>query len=305
MLMPLAQGISVLMPDAPNFYPYCICMYIEGEQRAVIDFGAGIKAFEEIDKNSVDIGLLTHNHPDHTHCGVLFANTRLYTGKEEEQSYWSEENYLNLRGFSLWKKIMGDKALPEIKNVLPISPDIPGRPGFIKLDLAGTFTDRQQFDLGRGNQFTALHLPGHSSGHYGFYFEKDGILFSGDIDTTRGGPWYGDGCSNVGQFINSVKLIKEINPHVLASSHRRPLTENIGQSLDSYLQVMLDREEQIYDLLKEPHTIEQLAGYQLAFKKRIFYLEDFWERIYMHHHLQHLMELGAAAEIQPGIFQRT
>ncbi len=303
MLMPLAQGISVLMPDAPNFFPYCICMYIEGEQRAVIDFGAGIKAFEEIDKNSVDIGMLTHNHPDHTHCGVLFNDTRLYAGQEEEQSYRSEENYLKLRGLSLWKRFMGDKALPE-NNTLPISKDIPGRPGFVKLDLAGTFTDRQQFDLGRGIRFTAVHLPGHCMGHYGFYFEKEGILFAGDIDTTRGGPWYGDVCSNVGQFINSVQLIKEIDPHIFASSHRRPLTENIGQSLDTYLRVMLDREEQIYDLLKEPHTLEQLAQYHLSFNRRIFFWEDLWERIYMYHHLQHLMELGAVVEIQPDIFRQ-
>ncbi len=304
MLLPLAKGISVLMPNAPNFYPYCICMYIEGEQRAVIDFGAGIKAFEEIDKKSVDIGILTHNHPDHTHCGVLFTDTRLYTGKEGEQSYSSEENYLKLRGFGLWKQFMGDKPLPVADDTLRIYKDIPGKPGFIKLDLAGTITDRQQFDLGRGIRFTAVHLPGHCIDHYGFYFEKEGILFAGDIDTTRGGPWYGDGCSNVGQFIKSVQLIKEIDPHIFASSHRRPLTEHIGQSLDTYLGVMMDREQQIYDLLREPHTIEQMAEYQLAFKKRIFYMEDFWERLYVHHHLQHLMELGAVVEIQSGIFRQ-
>ncbi|KUG03701.1 putative dehydrase [hydrocarbon metagenome] len=303
MLLPLAKGISVLMPDAPNFYPYCICMYIEGEQRAIVDFGAGIKAFEEIDKRSVDIGILTHNHPDHTHCGVLFDDTRLYAAKEEEGSYTIEQEYLNLRGFNLWKEIMKEKPLPA-NDGFPTNPDIPVGPGFVKLHLTGTFTDRKQFDLGRGMKLTAVHLPGHCIGHYGVYVEKEGILFSGDIDTTRGGPWYGDGTSNVGQFIRSVQLIKEIDPHVLASSHRRPLTENIKQSLDTYLQIMLDREQQIYDLLSKPHTIEEMAEYRLAFKKRIFHMEDFWERLYMHHHIQHLMEIGAVVEIESGIFQQ-
>ena len=110
--------------------------------------------------------------------------------------------------------------------------------------------------------------------------------------------------SNVGQFIESVQLIKEINPRIFASSHRRPLTENIAQSLEAYLQVMLDREKQIYELLKEPHSIEQMAEYSLAFKKRLFKMEDFWERLYMYHHLQHLMELGAVAEIEPGVFRQ-
>lgn len=304
MLMPLAKGISVLMPDAPNFYPYCICMYIAGEQRAVIDFGAGIKAFKEIDKNSVEMGFFTHNHPDHTHSGMLFTNTRFYSGKEEEQSFSSEQNYLLLRGFDLWKEFMTGKPLPEVTDTVMQNPDIPIAPGFVKMDLAGTFSDMQQFDLGRGIRLTAVHLPGHCLGHYGFYFEKQGILFAGDIDTTRAGPWYGDGTSNVGQFISSVKRIKEIDPGIFASSHRRPLTENIGTSLDAYLQIMLDREGKIYDLLKMPHTIESLANYHLAFKKQIFDMEDFWERIYVHHHLQHLMDLGAAVELEPGIFRQ-
>ena len=304
MLMPLARGISVLMPDAPNFYPYCICMYIAGEQRAVIDFGAGRKAFNEIDKESIELGFFTHNHPDHTHSAVLFKHTNLYAAKEEQDSYQSEEKYFNLRGFEFWQAFMPGKPLPETPDTTLQNPDIPVEPGFIKVDLAGTITDGQQIELGRGIRLTAIHLPGHSIGHYGFYFEKEGILFGGDIDTTRAGPWDGDGCSNVGQFINSIQLIKEINPGIFASSHRRPLTKNINSSLDSYLQVLLDRENRVYDLLKQPHSIQELASYHLAFNYNMFYMEDFWEIMYARHHVQHLMELGAVAEVEPGVFQQ-
>lgn len=304
MLMPLARGISVLMPDAPNFYPYCICMYIAGEQRAIIDFGAGQRAFDEIDKKSIELGFFTHNHPDHTHSAVLFKNTSLYAAKEEQNSYQSEEEYLKLRGFEFWKVFMPNRPLPETPDTTLQNPDIPVEPGFIKADLAGTITDGQQIELGRGIRLTAVHLPGHSIGHYGFYFEKEGILFGGDIDTTRAGPWYGDGCSNVGQFINSVQRIKEINPGTFASSHRRPLTENIIPSLDSYIQVLLDRENRVYDLLKRPHSIEQLASYHLAFNYNLFYMEDFWEMMYARHHVQHLMEIGAVTEVEPGVFQQ-
>lgn len=304
MLMSLAKGISVLMPDAPNFFPYCICMYLEGEQKAVIDFGAGIKAFNEIDKEKVDIGLLTHYHPDHTHCGVLFKHSRLYAGKEESRAYNSEEFHRYLNGGNYWEQFMKGKPRPEPTDVVSKNPDIPVQPGFVRLDLAGTFTDGQQFDLGRGIKVTAVHLPGHSIGHYGFFFEKEGILFSADIDTTRGGPWYGSGCSNVGQFIHSIERIKELDPLVLASSHRRPLIDNIKESLDTYLQIMLDREQKYYDVLKEPHSIEQMAAYRLSFKERLFQLEDFWERMYIHHHLQHLIKLGAVIEIEPGVFRQ-
>ncbi len=304
MLMPLARGISVLMPDAPKFYPYCICMYIAGEQRAIIDFGAGKRAFEEIDKKSIEIGFLTHNHPDHTHSTVLFENTHMFAAQEEKCSYQSEDKYLDLRGFRFWKVFMPGKPIPETVDTSVRNPDIPVEPGFIKVKLAGTIADGQQIELGRGIRLTAVHLPGHCIGHYGFYFEKEGIFFGGDIDTTRAGPWYGDGCSNVGQFINSIERIKEINPGTYASSHRRPLTENIIPSLNSYLQILLNRENQIYDLLKQPHSIEQLALYHLAFKQNLFDMEEFWEMMYAHHHVQHLLEIGAVVEVEPGIFQQ-
>ena len=303
-VIPLARGISVLMPNAPKFYPYCICMYIAGEQRAVIDFGAGQKAFNEIDIKSIELGFFTHNHPDHTHSAVLFKHSSLYAAKEEEQSYQSEKDYLDLRGFEYWNLYMPGKALPEPPDATLQNPDIPVEPGFVKIDLAGTITDGQQIELGRGIRMTAIHLPGHSIGHYGFYFEKEGILFGGDIDTTRAGPWYGDGCSNVGQFINSVERIKEINPGTYASSHRRPLTENIIPSLEAYIQVLLDRENRVYDLLKQPHSIEELASYHLAFNYNMFSMEDFWEMMYAYHHVQHLMEIGAVVEVAPGIFQQ-
>jgi len=304
MLMPLAKGISVIMPDATNRYPYCICMYIEGDHRAVIDFGAGIKAFSEIDKDSVDIGLLTHYHPDHTHSSVLFHSSDFYASEEEAGAYSSLECFLELHGRAFWGGLMNNIPKPALKDVLGSNKDIPVQPGFIKINLAGNITDGQQFDLGRGRHFTAVHLPGHTSGHYGFYFEKEGIMFSADIDLTRIGPWYGCGCSHVGQFINSINLIKEINPAVIASSHRRPLTKNIIQSLDAYLQIMLDREQRIYELLTEPHSIQQLAANELAFKVKTNVMEEFWGKMFIYRHLEHMMETGSVIEIESGVYRQ-
>lgn len=304
MLIPLQRGIHVLMPDAPNFYPYSICMYLEGEQRAVIDFGAGIKAFNEIDKESIDWGIFSHFHPDHTHCAVLFPHSRLYCGQEEAEAYSDPQVHLHLQGGDLWSVFMKDKPVPNRSSELVDPSDIPVKPGFINVNIAECFSDGQVFDLGKGLRFQAVHLPGHTCGHYGFYFEKQGILFSGDIDLTRGGPWYGAGCSDVGQFIHSIRRVKEIDPGTLATSHRRPMNEQIQESLDTYLNILLDREKRLYDLLKTPHTIDEIAEHRLAFSKKIFELEEFWEKIYAHHHLKHLIEIGAVQEIEPGRYQQ-
>ena len=87
----------------------------------------------------------------------------------------------------------------------------------------------------------AIHLPGHTAGHYGFYFEQENILFTGDIDLVRTGPWYNSNSGNVGDLIASVQRIKEINPLIIVPSHRRIQTENIPAQLDAYVQVVLDR----------------------------------------------------------------
>ena len=36
-------------------------------------------------------------------------------------------------------------------------------------------------DLGEGRSFSALHLPGHTSGSLGLVDEKEGILATGDV----------------------------------------------------------------------------------------------------------------------------
>lgn len=101
------------------------------------------------------------------------------------------------------------------------------RPTVIDLGAGGNaFADGDEIQTGK-NTIKAIHLPGHSAGHYGFYFEKENILFSADIDLVRTGPWYNSNSGNVGDLIASVQKIKEINPCIIVPSHRRIQSENL------------------------------------------------------------------------------
>lgn len=305
MLISVAKGLSLVKADYPNKYPYCICMLIEGRQKALIDFGAGIRAFSDIkDKKAIDLGLITHYHPDHIHCSPLFDSTPMYAAKEELGAYQSEKEFMKMGGIDFWPKFMANTRPPTQKDIMLDSEDIPINSGFIKLPIAGQLFDGQKFDLGKGLRFSAIHLPGHTVGHYGFYFEKDGILFSGDIDMTRAGPFYGNACSNVGQFIDSIRRIQEIDPGTIITSHRGVIKEGIKKTVTDYLQILLDREQIIYEKLKHPHSIEQLAEYQIIFKERLIKMEEFWEKISIYHHILHLMETGAIKEVEKDIFQQ-
>src|SRR5665647_2766189 len=102
------------------------------------------------------------------------------------------------------------------------------RPTVIDLGAGGNaFADGDEIQTGK-NTIKAIHLPGHSAGHYGFYFEKENILFSADIDLVRTVPWYNSNSGNVGDLIAAYKA-------------------------------------KIYAYLQCAHTIAELAAYRLTY----------------------------------------
>ena len=83
-------------------------------------------------------------------------------------------------------------------------------------------------------------------------------MFSSDLDLVKTGPWMGDRTSDIDQLICSIKRLKEINPRIIVPSHRRVQDYDLNRQLDTFLEVVLKRQERILELLKIPHTVEQL-----------------------------------------------
>jgi len=301
MLTSISKGIWLVAPKVPR-YPYANCLYIDDERPTIIDFGAGGNAFADVPKEQIELGLISHFHFDHIHSRSLFPHAALMASVEEKATYIDQDAYIHFHGYHLWDELMQNKR-ELYGEVIKIPKDIPIEPGFSKVHLAGTFSDGDKIQTGK-NTIKAIHLPGHSAGHYGFYLEKEGILFSADIDLVRTGPWYNSNSGNVGSLISSVQKIKEINPRIVVPSHRRIQTENILAQLDAYIQVVLDREAKIYDYLQRPHTIDQLASYRLTYPQQNDQYEEFWEKMTIRNHLHHLIEMGAVVEVTPGLYKQ-
>lgn len=302
MLIPITQGITVVAPlDRPR-YPYANCMYIEADRPAVIDMGAGASAFQEIPCSQVRLGLLTHFHFDHLHGYDLFTGADIMAGREESVTYCDEQSYIDFHGYNLWDSIM---KIPRqaYGQVVPLQDDVLARPGFRNIPLSDTFKDGQKIDLGNMT-LTSVHLPGHTLGHYGFYFEKEGILFSGDIDLVPSGPWYSSNSASVTDLIKSVQRIKEINPRMLIPSHRRIQTKNISAQLDQYIGVVTERNQRLLEILAQPHTLDQLAEYHLIFPECQNIYESFWEKMTLRNHLRHLTQEHLVQEFPDGIYHR-
>jgi len=302
MLTQLGSGIWLVAPVAKPRYPYSNSMYLEDERRVLIDFGAGARAYAELDCDLVTLGLASHIHFDHMHGDSLFPRAHIMAGREENAVYQDPDEYIRFYGYDLWEEIMGTDRTA-YGQVVPLPDDVIAQPGFRHITLAGTFADGDIIETGKLS-LRAIHLPGHTVGHYGFYLEKEGILFSGDIDLVANGPWYSSASADVGALISSVDKIRQIDPRMVVPSHRRVQTENIQEQLQVFIQVVLDRQDRIIELLSTPHNLNTLSEYGLVFPARNNMYEIFWERMTIRNHLQHLLREEVIQEIEPGLYQR-
>lgn len=309
MIIDLTTNIKVVRPEAKSMYPYSNSIYVDDEIKMVIDAGAGGTAYTEIKPENIDLLLLSHYHFDHTHCTPLFSNARIMAGKEEARIYSDQAEFVKFTGLLEWPTLMGDVEYKNEMVNLPYPDDVPSRPGFRLTPLKGDFEDGTSLRLGK-TEVKTIHTPGHTRGHYAFWFEKEGVLFSGDLDLSPRGPWYGDGCSNVDEIIASVEKLVQIEPAILVTSHRRVFNnkeDNIRQKFRDYIGIILSREEKILNYLNEPRSIEQIVDHGLAYHEPVKFGQNilFWNRVMVFRHLQRLIRLGRAKEIEKGIYIRT
>jgi glyoxylase-like metal-dependent hydrolase (beta-lactamase superfamily II) len=272
------------------------------ELSAVIDLGAG-RAYEALPREKIGLVLISHSHFDHIHGDDFFPQATIYAGQEEAASFTDSSAFLEFNGFYKWEQYMPGIARENISQLSPLPSDVHSTPGFRDFPLSGVFTDKQSFDLGK-TIVTAIHLPGHTRCHYGFWFEAEGILFSSDLDLVAAGPWLGSNTADVGDLIQSVQRIKNLQPRIIVTSHRRVQRDNLAHQLDRYIQVVIDREARIYDLLNNPQGIIDLSAHHLVYPHPTRSYELFWERMTIAAHIRHLVEENKVREIAPDVYQQ-
>lgn len=304
MLQRLSKNIWVVSPPAKPRYPYGNCLYIQGDDPILIDTGAGSIALAEIKPQHVSLVLLTHSHIDHTHSTVLFDAADIMISRPEEPYYYDEQLFLVHNGFRAWGDMRHLADLIGFKtDHQPPFGDVPIMDRFRHLPLKETFEDLQQFQCGP-HKVTALHLPGHTAGHFGFYIENEGLLMSGDIDLMANGPWMGSDNADIEDLICSVERIKEVDPKVIVPSHRRVQQDNLRQQLDAFLGAVLDRQESLLKLLQVPRSLDELLPlFPLYPQVRPDYVDD-WKLTTLRHHLEFGLHHRQLAEVSPGIYER-
>lgn len=299
MIIDLTGRIKVVRPQEKSKFPYSNSVLVEDEERIVIDAGAGGRAYADICPEAVDLLLLSHIHFDHIHGAGLFMRAEMMAGDEEAGAYRDPAEYSKYSGFVLWDQLMSE-PLDNSLAIIVSSYDDVKRPDFADFRVNGRLYDGMRIPAGH-TEITALHTPGHSPGHYAFYFEKEGILFSCDLDLAPKGPWYGGVYCDAAQVEESIRRLMEISPSVLVTSHRRVFDwqkDNVPALFQQYLDVMLRREERLISYLREPRSLSDLARQEFKLEGHPHnILEVFWTKIMFLKHLEKMEKTGRVFKI--------
>lgn len=264
--------------EAPNKarFPYSNSLFIEDDIKVLIDSSFGNTNIDYFLNQGIDIIINSHFHGDHILNNYKFPKAEIWAHAKDAPAIRSLNVFRDYYGFLDFNEERAWESY--IKQV-----EINSTPVHRELN------DGEILDFG-ATQLKVIHTPGHTPGHCSFLFE-DSILFSGEIDMHSFGPWYGNRCSNLDDFIKSIELCLDINPSMIITSHNGIITDNIQLRLRNYLDVIYQREERLVESLKKPSTLEELTDLFIFYGpiKRNYEIRRVFEKMAIFQHLQRLL----------------
>ena len=266
-----------LRPENGGKYPYGNPLVVQGAERTAM-----LDACLHAAPVDVDLLLISHYHEDHT----------VDAGRCSGEVWAHERDVEAVRSEAAFATAMAvpDDQMGAMRDEFRWSP-VPD---------ARAFADGHVFDLGGGVRITALHLPGHTPGHCGFFIEPDGVVFLGDVDLSSFGPLYSDDESSIADFRATLERCARIDASVYAAAHHKgPYwdRDEFLAALEVYADVVETREQKVLDLVRVGRrTAEEMVGQGVVYRpgKRPEFADQV-ERSTCGKHLEDLVGRGVLA----------
>ncbi|MEW6668893.1 MAG: MBL fold metallo-hydrolase [Thermodesulfobacteriota bacterium] len=263
-------------------YPFCHSVYIEGPG-ILIDPGSDRNRLLRLREDpGVNTIWLTHWHEDHLMHLDLFDDLPVFIGEPDAPAISGIESFLDAYGMDVEE----DRAYWRL---------VLERDFHFKSRTTSGFLEEGGILNPGGVAVEVLSTPGHTPGHLSFFFSEQELLFMGDYDLYKFGPWYGDTGSSIEQTIASANRLRNHPARVWVTSHETGIFEqNPGEHWDRYMDVISRREEKLYAFLERPRTLEEIVGAWIIYGKprepKAFF--EFGERALMKKHLKRLLDQG-------------
>lgn len=202
---------------------------IRGERNAIIDTGPpnahknGIYTMLralDLTLDDIDLILNTHGHIDHAggDAAIKAVSGARILIHRDDTVFLKDHQYT----FDQWdapviEALKGSEYLEQ------------GRAAFmdrqgaeLKVDqIDQQLEDNDLIDIGNGIELRVIHLPGHTAGSVGFYWEKEGMIFTGDsvsgLHSSEGSLPIIDDFS---AYQKSIGRLLEMSPRILLCAHR-------------------------------------------------------------------------------------
>ncbi|NLV17380.1 MAG: MBL fold metallo-hydrolase [Syntrophomonadaceae bacterium] len=287
MLVQVGNRLHIVFTE--EGYTFGNCVLVDDDIRIMIDSGAG-KILEQTKPEQIDVLINTHHHYDHIRDNNCFTNARILLHPLEHPGMKSLEMIMALDGW--------DELMPRF--FADLAPDTGWQDLTWTVD--GEISDSQLIDCGT-TKVMVIHTPGHSKGHCSFHFPEEDLTFVGDICLTKVGPWYGEPNTDLSAFMDSIDRIINLKPSRVVSSHVNEVIEDPIQALREYGHRIILREQRIIKHIKKnPSTIDQLAAKHLIYRVHQSPMILFWEKCMLKNHLERLILLGQAEELEDGVY---
>ena len=271
-------------------YPYCHSVFVE-DAGILIDPASDRSRLGALqDEKAVSEVWLTHWHEDHITHLDLFDDLPMRIGADDAVPLSDIELFLDAYGIEkteyrrYWADLMVDQF-----HFRPRQPH-------------SHLKDNQVIDLGNVS-VEIIHTPGHTPGHCAMFFREPAVLFMGDYDLSRFGPWYGDQDSSIEDTINSVRRLQSIPARVWLTCHEDGIFETEpGKLWENYLDVIDTRETKLLELLSAPRTMSDIVNAWIVYRKprepAAFFA--FAEEALMRKHIERLIRAGSVIQTDEG-----
>ena len=297
--------ISVIHGENGSRFPYSNTLFINDEMKAVIDTGAGEAPLSELKQNKrIDLVINTHFHFDHIAYNYLFSDSANLINERESKCFRDRRNIgVNLGIEEVYGSEEVDRWLNRISHPdtrqSPYSPQNNHKWWLSTTRFDGDYPWGHVFDFGK----TKMHViaaPGHSEGFCCMYFPDDGIVYVADIDLTSFGPWYGGTDGNIELFIESCRRIEILDAETYITGHEAGILKKreFQTGLDIFLEKINERDYRVLAALKEPVTLEDIAGQGLIYGRK-YHVDEWvymWNYLMTKKHVERLVRLGQATQ---------